>query len=281
MSQTRAVTTSTAFFLGSTFMSLEKELLMRRHTRWRRIGLTTLLGILISVGPAMAQTPGSGSGRAASSSAQHVSFGVLGGVSAAHMTLPVDAWSASDLSAFGITVDNHVRTGSVGGVFVDMPAASLLSFETGALVSLKGTAVDVTTSGRFQPGAFKLLYLDLPFLACADLLRTTTGRISVLAGATVGINISAKAAGTAFGQSFTQITPFGQVQIGNGAGFPRMDYSITIAGRTEVRHVLFEVRYDHGLKNLVDSSRGSPLLRTLSFPVAKNRSLQFMTGYRF
>jgi hypothetical protein len=211
-----------------------------------------------------------------------VSFGVLGGVSAAHMKLPVDTWSASDLFAFGITVDNHVRTGFVGGVFVDVPAASRLSFETGALVSLKGTTVDVTTSGKFQPGAFRLLYLDLPFLACADLLRTTGGRVSVLAGPTVGINVSAKAAGTAFGQSFTQSTPFAQVRIGNSDGFPRMDYSFTIAGRTEIRHVLFEVRYDHGLKNLVDSDTTAALLAPFVSPAtAKNRSLQFMMGYRF
>lgn len=254
---------------------------MRRHTRRRRTVLSALLGILTSVGPAMAQTPGSGSGRSAPSSMHNVSFGIIGGVSAAHMLLPVDTWSAADLFAFGITVNNHVRTGFVGGVFVDAPAASRLSFETGALVSLKGTAVDVTTS-KFQPGAFSLLYLDLPFLACADVLRTTARRISVLAGLTVGINVGARAAGTAFGQSFTQPTFLGQAQIGNSHGFPRMDYSFTIAGRTEIRHVLFEVRYDHGLTNLVDSdTRPAYLAPFLSPATAKNRALHFMTGYRF
>jgi hypothetical protein len=233
----------------------------------------------------MAQTPGSASGRSAPSSMHKVSFGVLGGVNAAHMPLPVDSLSALDLQSFDISVNNHVRKGFVGGVFVDIPAASLLSFETGALMNLKGTAVDVQTigaHGTFSPGTFKLLYLDLPLLARADLLRTTRGRISLLLGTTVSINVRAKAAGNALGQSFTQPTPFLLAQIGNANGFPRMDYSLTIGGRTEIRHVLFEVRYDHGLKNLVDSvSGGVQLLTFFPFPEAKNRSLQFMTGYRF
>src|SRR5262245_53274181 len=112
---------------------------MRRHAR-PRVVLAAMLGILIAAGPATAQTPAPSPGPSATSGAHNVSFGAIGGVSAAHMSLPIDTLSAADLSAFGLAVDNHYRPGFVGGVFVDMPAAARLSFETGALVSLKGTA---------------------------------------------------------------------------------------------------------------------------------------------
>jgi hypothetical protein len=173
------------------------------------------------------------------------------------MVLPID----SSLAAFGASADIHRRTGFAAGVFVDAPASSLLSFETGALVSLKGTAIDLTQGAITESGKFRLLYLDVPLLACADLLRTSSGRISLLTGLTVDVNVDAKFTGTDNGQTVSM----------DLTGFPAMDYAWTAAGRVQVRRVLFELRYDHGLRNLGGGEFGT----------AKNRALHVMTGWRF
>jgi hypothetical protein len=227
-------------------------------TRKDRVWLAGLLMLIVAAVPAAAQTPAATSGRSTGST-RHISFGVLGGPNQARMTLPLDALPP-ELVGAGITIDNHRRTGFAGGFFVDAPVLSGLGLETGTLVSVKGAGLDISATGLGSAsGAIRLVYLDVPFLARVQVAKWSGAGLYLLTGPTVDINLDAKVmvAGTSE----------------NLDGFPTMDYAWTAAGRVERDRLLFEVRYDHGLRNLtgVDGTVAS----------SKNRAVYFLAGLRF
>jgi hypothetical protein len=51
-----------------------------------------------------------------------------------------------------------------------------------------------------------------------------------------------------------------------------MDFAWTAGGRLAIDRLLFEVRYDHGLRNLTDEATGASI---------KNRSVSFLSGWTF
>jgi hypothetical protein len=220
-------------------------------TRGERVCLAGLLILIIGAAPAAAQTPGTAG----------ISFGVLGGVTQARLTLPLQTPLSPLLLGTGITVEDHRRTCVSGGVFIDAPVFARVGFETGAMVSVKGTGIDVSIGGvGTQSAAIRLVYFDVPILARAQVWRWSAGRAYFLTGPTIETNLDAKL--TAAGGASENLD-----------GFPRMDYAWTAAGRIESHRLLFEVRYDHGLRNLtgVDASTAD----------AKNRAMHVLAGIRF
>jgi hypothetical protein len=60
------------------------------------------------------------------------------------------------------------------------------------------------------------------------------------------------------------------------AGVEDVDFRILAAAGVEVRHVLVEARYSHGLRSIVASAEASPAAQSL-----KNKAIEILVGVRF
>jgi hypothetical protein len=223
----------------------------RRDAR-RGIWLVAVASLILSAATAYAQTP------------RKVSFGVLGGITVGGLDLPLDLLPPDFVDpSLSISISQSKRVAFAGGFFVATPLANRAEFETGALVSAKGTGLDVTLAGLGSAsGALQLTYLDVPALARLELVRGSRGRFFVLLGPEINLNLSSRASFSEGGQSASEPLD----------GFPRTDYSVVAAGRVERGRALFEVRYEHGLRNLADDSAGVTV---------KNRTTSALGGWRF
>jgi hypothetical protein len=228
---------------------------MRRDAR-RGIWLAAVAGLMLSAATAYAQTP--------VQTPRKVSFGVLGGVTVGSLDLPLDLLPTEFLDpSLSISIGQSKRVAFAGGFFVATPLANRAAFETGALISAKGTGLDVTLAGLGSAsGALQLTYLDVPALARLEVVRGSRGRFFVLLGPEINVNLDSRASFSEGGQSASEPLD----------GFPRTDYSVVAAGRVERGRALFELRYEHGLRNLADDSAGVTV---------KNRTTSVLGGWRF
>jgi hypothetical protein len=180
------------------------------------------------------------------------------------MSLPLDLLppDIADPTLPSITFSSGRKAGFAGGFFVATPARGRFAFETGALVTSKGPSLDINVAGfGAASGSFQLIYLDLPMLARIEAARWSGGTLYILTGPSADVNLSAKAHFSAAGESDSEPLD----------GFPRMDYGWVGAGRVAMRRLLFELRYEHGLRNLSEGAPGS----------VKNRTWLAMGGVRF
>ena len=178
---------------------------------------------------------------------------IVAGLSSATVALPEFPEDLFPIQ--GVDFSSGRRSGLIAGVLFDLPASRMVRFETGALFNEKGVTTRITVSdfGSFE-GAFRFRYLEIPALAKIGVAKDAGGvGVSVLAGVTLGVTLDAHIKATAMGFSITQDVP----------DFPATDYGLTVAGRVEMRRLLGEVRYTHGLKDL------------------KNRVVSFMAGWKF
>src|SRR5262245_21386512 len=104
--------------------------------------LLVAFGIAVCAGAASAQTP-TGTTRSAGSSAGSMTFGVMGGLSIANVSLPLGDLPP-EFTDLGLTITNGRRAGFMGGLFVTSPAVGRIALETGTLISVKGTSLNVT-----------------------------------------------------------------------------------------------------------------------------------------
>src|SRR5262245_3436030 len=112
----------------------------------RRVALLVAAALVLFVPPASAQTP--------------LSLGVLGGVTVGNLDLPLDLLPADVLDP-AVTISQGTRIAFAGGFFVAKPFTSRALFETGALVSSKGTGITLSEPSLGSiSGALQLTYLD-------------------------------------------------------------------------------------------------------------------------
>jgi len=236
-------------------MSLSKR-------RWLERSSIAVLGIVVVATSAAAQTPAPTPARTSAASPRAVSFGVIGGLTRTSMTLPLELLPA-ELEDPTITASAGSATGGAGGFFVAFPAQGRVTLETGALLTVKGSSMDVTVPGvGTANGRIRATYLDLPFLARIEAMRWSNGRFYILTGPTVDVKVDAAISFSFQGQSESMAID----------GFPRMDYGWAAGGRVAMRRWLFEVRYDHGLRNLADDGTGATV---------KNRAVTALAGWQF
>jgi hypothetical protein len=224
--------------------------------------LAGIAGLLICAATASAQTPAPPSG--AARSGKTVSFGVVGGLTVASMSLPVNLIPTEiDPGLPGVTFSTGSRTGFVGGIFMAFPARGRFGGETGLFISSKGAGLDVDVPGvGSASGALRLMYLDVPFLARVEAARFTRSTLYILAGPSVGINLNADAHFSALGQSASEPLD----------GFPTTDFGVVGGARLALQRLQFEVRYEHGLKNLAEGEPGVSV---------KNRTWSALAGLKF
>jgi len=216
--------------------------------RWT-VGALAIVG---SSMPASAQTK-----------TRSVAIDLVGGINVASMTFPV---IPLDFADFDVDVSTGKRIGLVAGVLVGVPARDGIAFETGALVSFKGSTVDVTVAGFGTLGSHvSVAYLDVPAVGRFRVAKMSRGGASLLGGVTVGLKLSARQEASFMGETMS-MTITDEVST--------IDLGATIGGRVEIGRGLVDGRYTWGLLNVATES--GPTGETI-----KNRVFSVMGGWRF
>jgi hypothetical protein len=189
-----------------------------------------------------------------------VSFAVVGGLNAARLSLPLDLF----LDETGVDVSGGTRIGFIGGLLIEVPATTGIAFDTGVLVSARGSAIDTTVPGFGTAKAdLRMMYLDFPALVRVPLAASGNNRVHALAGATIGTKLHARArvsfAGESEEMTFTE-------------DLPAMDVGITVGGRADFGRVLAIVTYTFGLTDTTKGDAPEPV---------KHRVLSIMGGWKF
>ena len=189
----------------------------------------------------------------------NVSFAVAGGLNAAHLPLPPGSFEAT-----GVNVNNGTRVGFIGGLLVDAGAPRGVGFTTGALVSGRGGAMELTVPGEGTGQLdFRMIYLDIPALARVPLAASGNCRFGALAGATIGTKLHARTRATFNGQSEDQTFT---------DDLPAMDFGLTFGGRADFGRGLAQVTYNFGLTDTTKGDGPKPV---------RHRVLSGMVGWRF
>jgi hypothetical protein len=192
-----------------------------------------------------------------------VTIDIAGGVNLATMPVPPVPSEFDDL---GFDISTGFRAGFVGGVLVGVPTGDRLTFETGALLSVKGSSLEATLPGfGTMTGHFRMTYLDIPALAKFQAATTAQGPVSILAGVTAGFKLGARETLTFMGETISE-------SISDGVS--TVDLGLTIGARIQMGHALVDARYTHGLLNV--ASESGPTGETI-----KHRVFSFMGGWRF
>ena len=191
-----------------------------------------------------------------------VSFSVVGGLNIARLSLPT--FPADLIEEVDVNLTDSSRVGFAGGLLVEVPVSRHVTFDTGALLSARGSGLKVTVTGLGTlDGDLRMLYLDVPAQVRLPVARSGSTVLNLLAGATIGARLHARShvsfAGQSQDESFTSdVAP--------------VDVGLTVGGRVDVGHALFIAQYVHGL---IDTAKGDA-----PEPV-RHRVFSVMAGWRF
>jgi hypothetical protein len=167
--------------------------------------------------------------------AQAKTYGLIGGVSFATLNgSDANGGTVVDPDLGVVSVSKGSRTGFVGGIFVDIPAATSLVFEPQVLYSQKGVKYSGTVSGLGVDVTLKMDYIDVPLLLRYNL--QTDGGAYFLLGPDVGFNVSCSAKASTSGASGSADCGSGyatSVTFGGVAGLGFQKDKIGIEGRYE------------------------------------------------
>ena len=147
------------------------------------------------------------------------------------------------------------RIGAHVGGFVMFAFSPLIGAETGLFFAQKGNA--------FPNGAIKYDYVQLPLLG---LVRATIGhnvRIRGIYGATLNLNVRSRLVAGAVDVKIDDVTTPFDVGLMLGVG---------IESLTRVGVVVFDARYEHGLRTVDDSMEHEDV---------KNRGVTISAGFGF
>jgi outer membrane protein with beta-barrel domain len=220
------------------------------------VWLAAVTGFFSGIPSAAAQT---------TSATPAVSFSVAGGLNVAQMSLPINVFDEVD---FDISLDNSSRLGFVGGVLASVPLSRTITFDTGALLSTRGTTMKLTVPGLATAEAdLRTVYLDVPVQVRVPIVRARNATLHLLGGTTIAARLHARVhasfasdvADQDMDETFTdEIAP--------------VDVGLTFGGRLDCGRALFIAQY---LLGLTDTSRGDA-----PDPV-KHRVFSVMAGWRF
>ena len=180
------------------------------------------------------------------------SFGVKGGVTS----------SDEVMSGAGIDLSLDRRLGPAGGLFVTIDPVERFGLQIEALYAQKGfTAKDVLEEGKY---GVRLDYVEVPVLARINAPVGTNATFHVFGGAT-----------PAFLLHDTQTLDGDEVAELERDDYKSFDLGLTVGAGLSVRRALIDLRYTHGLLNVIDLEDADD-----DFKV-KNRAFTVMVGFRF
>jgi Outer membrane protein beta-barrel domain len=209
--------------------------------------------VVVGIGHAAAQTP------------RRMSAAVLAGVNFARLSLPLAVFPVDEVP--GASISNNQRIGLLGGVAIDVPASAGVAFETGALLSFKGSSVDISVPSEGTATIdLRMIYVDVPTMARVGIVGNGHARAFLIGGPVIGLRAHARTkikaptlpADADTTQAFTSEVPF-------------FDVGLAIGGRVVVGHALVEVRYTHGLRDIANAGDVS----------VKHRVISCMAGWAF
>lgn len=167
------------------------------------------------------------------------SFGVKGGLNLANYT-------GSDTGAA-----NDMKFGFIGGLFIEFPLISMLSLQSEALLSLKGTKVELLGI-TFRD---HLLYIDVPVVIKAS-FPVPPSKIGVFGGGYFGYLILARGTWDGFSIDIKDV-------------YEPIDYGIVFGGSIDFQQITVDGRYALGLAKIFGSGYD-----------AINSVISIMVGYR-
>jgi hypothetical protein len=186
-------------------------------------------------------------------------FGIKVGLNLSKFLIKIDDETYSD--------EHKMNPGFHIGATADFAFNNLLSFETGLLLTTKGTK---TEEGGLKQ-KINLLYLDIPLTIKAGYAINDGLTIFGQAGPYIGIGLSGKYkwdSGTDSGEE--------DFEWGNDAendNFKRLDYGLTFGAGVEISKISIGISYDLGLANISTVTDDGY--------TEKNRVLKFSLGYSF
>lgn len=194
-------------------------------------------------------------------------FGVKGGLNLSNMHMKDNDETYDD--------NNKISPGFHLGATAEFPITEMFSFETGLLLSNKGTKASSKEEWNGETYEYKekanLFYLDIPLTAKATYDLSGT-KIYGVFGPYLGIGLSGKYKYEETGSTTTtQDVKWGQSS--SDDDLKRFDYGLIFGTGVEIKTIQIGLSYGIGLANISSNfSNGMKI---------KNRVLEISAGYKF
>ncbi len=187
-------------------------------------------------------------------------FGVKAGLNLANQSAKDDDTNYGDEIGYSSKLGFHI------GPTAEFGINDMISFETGLILSSKGTKV---TEGAIVE-KINLFYLDIPLTAKAVF---DVGGMNVYGtfGPYLGLALSGKYKAEGDGETFEEDIEFGSDE--NEDDFKRLDYGLSIGAGVELAPITVGVSYGLGLANIA-------LYNDNGFKQS-NRVFSLSVGYKF
>ena len=200
-------------------------------------------------------------------------FGIKAGVNIATM-----AEEGKDVTRNDI--ENKSIVGAVLGIAYEMNVAGIFSIQPELLYSQSGGSNSYTLLGAYTKTKYKINYLELPVLA-----KLKFGNKN---GNGVGIHIAAGPwLGYALNGHYSSKTTLGETVISevdrdysfdNQDNAKRTNYGFIAAAGVSSGHLVFDLRYNFGINNLLDNDADNG---NDNNPVLQTRGIALTLGYGF
>jgi outer membrane protein W len=188
-------------------------------------------------------------------------FGLRGGLNLADMLLKVE----------DVSYDAKMVPGFHIGVTAEFPISKILSFETGLLLSTKGSKISEKDVNYEFEEKDNLLYLDIPLTGKA---RFDVGGVNIYSvfGPYVGMGLSGKYK-VKEKESGVTVTYEDDIEWGSDGDYKRLDFGLTLGAGVEISSIQIGLTYNLGLANISPYTEGGTKVQ--------NRVLGISVGYKF
>lgn len=185
-------------------------------------------------------------------------YGVKAGLNLANMSFKENS---------GSSIDNKMILGFHIGATAEFPIQDMYSFETGLLLTSKGTKVSSTYSGVKYETTFKPIYLEVPLTAKGN-FEVSGKKVYGIFGPYLGVGIGGKIK-TEGSSSNSESIKWGS---GSSNTLKRLDYGLTIGGGIDIETIQVGISYGLGLANIASESSDGVKIH--------NRVFQISVGYK-
>lgn len=193
--------------------------------------------------------------------AQGASAGVMGGMNVTEINV-----SGNE----SLNINFVQQPAWIFGGFASFPASELLSVEIDALLSQKGSQLDIDNRSQ----SIRTTYLDFPLVLRFGVMSGNGPHVHVLGGTYFGFLLDAARSNV----GASAATPHDDIQ----DAFRQYDFGWVAGFGLGVGRVQLDVRYSGGVLNLAaESNFGGIVPRPVSNDKFRNRGFSFLGGYRF
>ena len=199
-------------------------------------------------------------------------FGVRGGLNLSNMLMKDKDYDFSE--------DFKIKPGFMIGPTADFSISSVLSIETGLLLSTKG--YKHSYKGTYYKGGsyesntkLNLLYLDIPIIMKGNYSISEQTYLFLAAGPYIGIGLTGKIKSESIsnGEKETDSRDMEWGSDKENDFLKRLDYGLNFGAGVEFNSIQIALSYGLGLANISTYTDDDVKI--------KNRVLQFSLGYRF